>query len=164
MSRFPTFKAIIFDFGGVLVRGSPVGYNPKEKNQVPADHIMPGVRRVIPRLSKEWRLAIVTGASKQRLSRDWPPELAKYFETIITREQIAVPKPAPDGLLLACERLGLKPEQAAYVGDADSDMACAKNAKMTAIGVVTGDFTADSLRHAGADRIIRSLDELLELD
>src|SRR2546428_557100 len=36
------------------------------------------------------------------------------------------PKPAPDGLLMACDRLDVTPAQAVYVGDGPSDIAVAR--------------------------------------
>ena len=47
-------------------------------------------------------------------------------------------KPDPDPLLLALERLGARPGDAAYVGDSPYDMAAAKAAGLYAVGVSWG--------------------------
>ena len=47
-------------------------------------------------------------------------------------------KPAPDGIRLACERMGLDPLEVAYVGDAPNDMRCARAAGSLAIGAGWG--------------------------
>ncbi|MEU8566869.1 HAD-IA family hydrolase [Streptomyces pathocidini] len=39
----------------------------------------------------------------------------------VAREDAPLPKPAPDGLRLALRRLGLRPEEALYVGDSPAD-------------------------------------------
>ncbi|MGY0232798.1 HAD family hydrolase [Longispora urticae] len=45
----------------------------------------------------------------------------------------------------------------AYVGDHTADMAAARSAGVPAIGVTTGHCTADELRAAGADLVLRDL-------
>ena len=53
-------------------------------------------------------------------------------------DEVPKAKPAADGLLACCERLGVDPAAAVYVGDAPSDGAAAKAAGMRAIGVTWG--------------------------
>ena len=48
---------------------------------------------------------------------------------------------------------------AAYVGDTPADMAAAVQARVHAVGVTTGSFTARELRAAGADLVLASLAE-----
>jgi phosphoglycolate phosphatase-like HAD superfamily hydrolase len=65
-------------------------------------------------------------------------------------------------LLLALERLGASPADAAYVGDSPFDMQAAKAAGLYAIGVSWGRIhTADKL--ADADVIVDDPQELLDL-
>jgi len=47
------------------------------------------------------------------------------FEVIVAGDEVDRPKPAPDGLLLAQQRLGVPAEATAYVGDAHVDLGCA---------------------------------------
>ena len=47
----------------------------------------------------------------------------------------------------------------AYVGDTPADMAAAVQARVHAVGVTTGSFTARELRAAGADLVLASLAE-----
>ncbi len=42
---------------------------------------------------------------------------ARDFAAIVTRDDPVAPKPAPDGVLLACERMGVAPERTLLVGD-----------------------------------------------
>ncbi len=59
------------------------------------------------------------------------------FETIITNDPPMQCKPAPDMILEAMKRLGVKPEECAYVGDNIKDMIAAKAAGVAPIGFIT---------------------------
>ena len=69
-------------------------------------------------------------------------------------------KPDPTMLNVLLEHFNVPPEQAAYVGDADSDIATARAAGMRGIGITQGNFTAEQFMAMGAWRAIRSLSEL----
>ncbi|MGN1032358.1 MAG: HAD family hydrolase [Intestinibacter sp.] len=72
-------------------------------------------------------------------------------------------KPAPDTVLTAMEELGSTKENCLYVGDSGSDMITAQNAGMKSVGVTWGFRDADSLKESGADFLINSPKELLEI-
>ncbi len=52
----------------------------------------------------------------------------KRFGTFVGYEDSTHHKPHAEPLLIACERLGVAPEHTVYVGDAASDMTCARAA------------------------------------
>ena len=109
------------------------------------------------------RLGIVT--AKRRLTVDLAfarLPIEHLFETVVGGDETAKHKPDPAPLLLALERLGARPEDAAYVGDSPFDMRAAKAAGLYAIGVSWGRIhTAEKL--ADADVVVHSAEELLEL-
>jgi pyrophosphatase PpaX len=109
------------------------------------------------------RLGIVT--AKRRLTVDLAfarLPIEHLFETVVGGDETERHKPHPEPLLLALERLGASPQDAAYVGDSPFDMAAAKAAGLYAIGVSWGKIHgADKL--AQADVVIDSAEELLEL-
>lgn len=49
-------------------------------------------------------------------------------DVLIGGDQVARPKPAPDGILLAAEELGIDPVDVAYVGDSPLDLRAATSA------------------------------------
>ena len=55
--------------------------------------------------------------------------LNDYFPVVVTGDQVANPKPAPDGLLDACRLMGIPASATAYVGDSDTDLGCARAAR-----------------------------------
>lgn len=59
-----------------------------------------------------------------------------YFSAVIGTDQVERGKPFPDMALLACERLGIQPAEAAVIGDTNGDMRMAKAAgAAVAIGI-----------------------------
>lgn len=57
------------------------------------------------------------------------------IEVIIGRDPVLRPKPHGDGLLRACEMLGVRPDEATMIGDATWDLAAAADAGTSFIGV-----------------------------
>jgi phosphoglycolate phosphatase len=103
--------------------GSLEGY-PAELTCVPD-----GCSAALDSLSADYRLGVVT--SRLRFGIDHFFEfsgLGPMFDVAIGYEDYARPKPAPDPLLTACDRLGVAPEKAVYVGDAPTDYACSRAA------------------------------------
>ena len=72
-------------------------------------------------------------------------------------------KPAPDSVLKAMKILGAKPENTLYVGDSDVDIQTAKNSNLKSVGVTWGFRDRELLEKEGADFIINTPCELLEL-
>jgi HAD superfamily hydrolase (TIGR01509 family) len=80
-----------------------------------------------------------------------------------TAADVARTKPAPDLILAALEKLDGAP--AIMIGDSTWDCEAAKAAGIDSIAVLTGGFSEEELRDAGASAVFRSIDELrLRLD
>ncbi|MER7333877.1 MULTISPECIES: HAD-IA family hydrolase [unclassified Micromonospora] len=80
------------------------------------------------------RLGIFTAAARRStdlvLARTG---LDRLFPVVVCGDEVPAPKPAPDGLWLACRRLGVDVAETAYVGDAAVDLACAEAAGALAV-------------------------------
>lgn len=72
-------------------------------------------------------------------------------------------KPSTEAGLLACETLGLAPEEILYVGDGDTDMEFASKMGFIAAGVTWGYRDAEQLLAAGADLLCDSFSKLQEM-
>ncbi|MCI8647081.1 MAG: HAD family hydrolase [Firmicutes bacterium] len=109
------------------------------------------------------KLAVISNKYEQavlQLCRDYFPG---SFDTA-RGERAGVPrKPAPDAIYAILEELGTEKEKALYVGDSEVDMATAKNAGLTAVGVTWGFRDRQLLLERGADYIIDQPSELLVL-
>jgi phosphoglycolate phosphatase-like HAD superfamily hydrolase len=86
-----------------------------------------------------------------------PPDM-----TVVERGDVLRAKPEPD-LFLACqERLGVEIRDCYVVGDAVWDLLAARRAGMLSVGLLTGGYGEDELLSAGAFRVYRGADELLD--
>jgi phosphoglycolate phosphatase-like HAD superfamily hydrolase len=100
------------------------------------------------------KLAIYTGSRGESLPPLQQTGLMQHFDPVITAAHVVQKKPHPEGLLMCLKALGVRPDEAAYVGDSVQDIQAAHSAGMTAIGVLSG--TADSalLAAAGPHRVL----------
>ncbi|RLI36538.1 hypothetical protein DRO60_05620 [Candidatus Bathyarchaeota archaeon] len=89
--------------------------------------------------------------------------ISRFFDVMVARDLVEDVKPNPAHLSRVLEELGVRPEEAAVVGDTPFDIKCAKRVGALAIGITTGRATEEELRRAGADYVIRYLSELLSL-
>ena len=85
------------------------------------------------------------------------------LSTIVHGQSVPQPKPSPEPALHALRLLGVPPERAALVGDAEDDMSCGRAAGLPLVIALTGRYQAASLRAAGATHAVNSLDEVLPL-
>jgi HAD superfamily hydrolase (TIGR01509 family) len=99
--------------------------------------LFPQTRPLLDALSSEFRLGLVTSGSRDRVLRDLASTgIGDYFEVIVTGDDISNPKPDPEGLLIAIDRLAIQPSQALYVGDAREDCLMAQAAGVPFVGIV----------------------------
>lgn len=90
-------------------------------------------------------------------------ELDKRAKCIIMGDTLTTVKPDPAPLLLACERAGVNPTSAVYVGDLQTDIIAAKAAGMKSIGVTYGYHPPQTDFNAwGADYIAQSPEAILQ--
>jgi pyrophosphatase PpaX len=119
---------------------------------------------VLERLHGEGRrLGIVTAKrhATVRLAFDVCP-LERFFSTVVAAEDTPRHKPHPDPVLLALDRLGSRPEETAYVGDAPFDVESAKAAGVFAVAVGWGDIhPRERVLAAEPDVFVESAEELL---
>jgi pyrophosphatase PpaX len=123
-----------------------------------------GTGALLTRLRAEGRrLGVVT--AKRRTAAELAfavLDLGRFFETVVTAEDTARAKPHPDPVLLALERLGSAPADAAFVGDSPFDVAAGRAAGVFSVAVSWGGIHGeDRLREAGADVVVHSPKELL---
>lgn len=98
-----------------------------------------GIPQALDALGRDVRLALFTGADRTSLALLLErTALRDRFEVVTGGDEIDHAKPAPDGILLTCERLDLDPKAAAYVGDSGPDMEAATAAGALAIGAAWG--------------------------
>jgi pyrophosphatase PpaX len=123
-----------------------------------------GVLELLPRLKREGRrLGVVT--AKRRVTVELAfgvLPLERWLDVVVTAEDTVRHKPDPAPVLLALERLGVAPGDAAFVGDSPYDVQAAKAAGVRAIAVTWGGLhDAARLAAAHPDALVDSAEELL---
>ncbi|WP_405659938.1 HAD family hydrolase [Streptomyces sp. NBC_01166] len=93
-----------------------------------APALYPGVREVFDALRTQGRVcAVFTGAST-RAALMLLKSAGLEVDLVIGGDQVQRSKPAPDGILLAADKLGTDATQLAYVGDSPLDLRAARAA------------------------------------
>lgn len=124
---------------------------------------LPGVGRLL-RAVKDRGLALVLASSGKEkyvsafLDLFQGRSLADAWTTSDDAERS---KPAPDLVEVALRKVSGR--RAVMVGDSTWDCVAAGRAGLPTLSVLTGGFSVDELREAGAEQVVGSLDELREL-
>lgn len=125
----------------------------------------PGATETVAELDRRgYGLAIVT--SKHRRSAMRGMELCgivSHFDVIVTPEDVAEPKPHPEPVLLALQKLGVKPEEALFVGDSPHDIAAGRAAGTRTAAALWGPFPRAALDAAGPDAFLAAQEDVLGL-
>jgi phosphoglycolate phosphatase-like HAD superfamily hydrolase len=121
-------------------------------------------KSTIARLATQSELAIFTGRTWQELNYTLDRnDVRRFFKTIVTVEEVANPKPAPDGLLKILN--GRVPSTALYVGDNIDDALAAQSAQVPFLAILpkTGEERrqrSTRLLQLGALAILSHISEL----
>jgi beta-phosphoglucomutase-like phosphatase (HAD superfamily) len=124
-----------------------------------------GARRYLEAAGHAGLKRAVVSASASTLPMLELARLATLVEERVDADVIRVEalrsRPAPDLLLVACRRLGVRPEEAVTLTHSAAGVAAGHAAGLTVIGV--GDGTrAELLQGFGAERVVPSLSALLD--
>lgn len=102
------------------------------------------------------RVAIATSCTSGLLYARMAAAGLPLPAVIVTRDQVAEGKPAPDSFLLAAERLGFDPARVLVVEDAPAGIAGARAAGCTVLGIAST-LSPDELH---ADAVVGDLSEV----
>ena len=104
------------------------------------------LEKTIIELSGKYLLGIVTNRVKEGIYKiPVLSRLKKYFQSTVAYQDTKNHKPHPEPLLLVCKKLRVNPNEAVYIGDAQSDIIAGKAAGMKVIF-----FSKDSNKGADA--------------
>jgi HAD superfamily hydrolase (TIGR01509 family) len=126
------------------------------------DEVAPleGARGLIQDLKQRGRAVVLASSAPQR-------ELDRYLDLLDARElvdawttddDVEATKPEPDLVRAALERAGT--DEAAMVGDTPWDIESARKAGIETVCLITGGFSEQELRDAGAAAVFGSPEEL----
>ena len=125
---------------------------------------LPGAQDLLPALTAAgFHTALATSSKTEHLSAilaNAGHDLRPLANAVVTGSDVKASKPAPDLLLAAAQRLGLEPRECVMIGDTPYDVLAANAAGMPTIAVLTGGFSEERLRQAGARMILDNVSAL----
>jgi HAD superfamily hydrolase (TIGR01509 family) len=125
---------------------------------------MDGSRELIERLKERGHTVVLASSAKE-------DEVDHYLDLLDARDladawttsaDVEATKPAPDLVAAALDRAEGSSNDAVMVGDTPWDVKAAGGADVQTLAVLTGGFSADELREAGALDVFESVRELCE--
>src|SRR3954451_903083 len=123
---------------------------------------MEGSRELIEDLKEAGNTVVLASSAK-----DWEVkhyiellDAAKIVDDWTTSDDVEQTKPEPDLVHAALDKVGGRPEEAMLIGDTVWDVEAAHRAGVETLAVLTGGFSEDELRDAGAKEVFTSVEEL----
>lgn len=112
--------------------------------------------------AKGYRLAVASSSPKADIIRNLTAlGLLDCFEVLVSGEEVARSKPAPDIFLKAAEWLSVDPKTCLVIEDTKHGSQAAKAAQMTCIGFANPDYPLQDL--SACDSIVQQLKAVCEL-
>jgi HAD superfamily hydrolase (TIGR01509 family) len=128
------------------------------RDQVP---LMPGAAGAVRRLATNWPLGLASSSPPALIEVVLgTPGLRGHFRSVLSTEQVARGKPAPDVYLAAAAQLGFDPGRCAAVEDSANGLRSAAAAGFEVIAVPHPRYPPDPAALQSARRVLTGLAEL----
>jgi HAD superfamily hydrolase (TIGR01509 family) len=123
--------------------------------------LVPGAADVVRQVAERWPVAIASSSNPELIEVVVEAAgLRDAVRVIVSSEEVARGKPAPDVYLEAARRLGVEPTSCAAVEDSQNGIRSAKAAGMLVIAIPNPHYPPDPDALADADVVLDSIDEL----
>ena len=134
------------------------------KKKVKPFQIIPGVKAMLEELDRRYPLAVVS-ARDTTSTMDFLNQfdLVSNFKVIVTDQTCPHTKPFPDPILWAAQKMGVPAGDCLMVGDTTVDIRAGKAAGAQTIGVLCGFGEEQELRLLGADMVLATTPELVQV-
>lgn len=121
--------------------------------------LMEGALELIEKFSNNgFKIALVTASNDSQTSIVLSnTDMKKYFDIVVTSNDVKNKKPDPECYLLASKKLEIKPDQCLVIEDSVYGVTAAKKAGMKCIALTS---TTDRNKLKDADLIVDSLNEI----
>lgn len=164
MTEKDVFERIVREYAGgegdvdVLIAAKERTYRELLKDL----QLIPDALSFIRNAHRRYRLALTTSSVRfdQRIAFN-KFDLASYFETVVTAEDIVYAKPHPQPYLTTAEKLGVEPSECLVVEDSLNGVRSAIGAGCTVAGMTTS-FDREQLEKAGVHFTIDTYEELAD--
>ncbi len=133
-----------------------------EMNAAQTTKMIPGAKETLQEIrSHQFKIGLFTTSGKAAMNHILERfDMQRFFDACVARDDAPKVKPNPSHLNYVLEILGSAPGQALVVGDTTLDIQCAKAAGVRSVGVLTGVHKLHQLEDAGANYVIKTLQEL----
>jgi phosphoglycolate phosphatase/pyrophosphatase PpaX len=115
-------------------------------NHVNKVRIYPDSKDTLTRLSN-YKKGLITNTPKDsalKILKNF--RIRKFFEIVLTSDDVKTAKPDPEIVIKSCEQLNINPSSAVLIGDTDSDVIAGKKADCKVIGInVDADYTVKTI-------------------
>lgn len=123
--------------------------------------IFAGLPELVAQLAPRFRLAVASGSVHPVIDEVLAMKsLRRFFPVVVSTQDVAHGKPAPDVFLRAAELLGVTPAKCCVIEDSAAGVTAARAAGMTAIAI-TNTLPAEKLTHA--HHVVRTYAEIERL-
>ena len=120
---------------------------------------LPGAKDLLEELDRRGCRMILASSANQQDVEHYLELLDAQGLDFTTSDDVEATKPEPDLVLAALEKAGGHP--AFMIGDSTWDCKAAKRAGVRCFALLTGGFSEEELREAGAEDVYESLEELI---
>jgi HAD superfamily hydrolase (TIGR01509 family) len=126
-----------------------------------APPLIPGAVEAVRRCAERWPLAVASSSNPELIEVVLDVAgLHDVIPVVVSSQEVARGKPAPDVYLEAARRLGVEPQLCAAVEDSHNGIRSAKAAGMRVVAIPNPHFPPDETALAQADVVLHSIDEL----
>jgi HAD superfamily hydrolase (TIGR01662 family) len=126
--------------------------------------LSPNSARILANLkSKRFKIGLVTNGNEKRVISGLKRKgIFNIFDVVICGDHVPIEeqKPSPRQIVLALERLNIKPKDAVYVGDTSFDVLAGKNAGVKTVALIGGLHSVGKLKNSNPDLLVHDWKEL----
>jgi HAD superfamily hydrolase (TIGR01549 family) len=124
--------------------------------------LIPNVDKMLASLKGRYPMAVISARDEKGTMRFLHHfDLIGFFDVIVTGQSAGRTKPYPDPILLAAQRMNVRPEECLMIGDTTVDMRAGKSAGSQTVGVLCGFGEEPELLQMGADLILKNTSDLV---
>ncbi len=123
-----------------------------------------GAKDLLSELHGKVKIALATMSNRRVIDKLLKEkEILRYFDLIVTFDEIQRPKPDPEVFLMCSTKIDCPPEKCVVIEDSVFGVRAAKAAKMNCIAVSSGAYSLSELRRERPDLLVNSLEKKEEI-
>jgi len=157
---------VIFDFDQTLVDTSPVEQLRAARNwkavmaQASKLKVYDGVYELLKERHEAGETLAIVTKSPDMVAKAFIREHGWPINIVLGYHQVRARKPDPEGLILAMQKAGAKPEQTCHVGDQPEDTQASRAAGVLALGSAWGLTDRTALMASAPDKVFLTVADL----